>query len=138
MTPTRPTVKWLTRLMLGVMLFAQGVVAANACVLGAGATHAYTMSAQVPDGRGMDEMSGSCHEDEAAPANANICLAQNTQADQVSADQAVPVLALPALVVLTVPAAAEAVLPPTRATLAQLAPPDTGPPLPIRFCSFLN
>lgn len=137
MTLTRNTVKWLTRLMLGVMLFAQGVVAANACVRGAGATHAYAMSAPMPEDSG-GEMSGSCHEDEAAPANANICLAQNTQTDQVSADQIVPVLVLPALVVLAVPAAAEAVLPPTRATLAQLAPPDTGPPLPVRFCSFLN
>lgn len=138
MTLTRHTLKWLTRLMLGVMLFAQGVVAANACVLETGPTHAYTMSAQAQGDVMMDTMSGHCHEEDAAPANANACLAQNTQADQVSADHVVPVFALPASVVLAVPVAPEAVSLPTRATLAQLAPPDTGPPLSIRFCSLLN
>lgn len=138
MTLTRHTVKWLTRLMLGVMLFSQGVVAANACVLATGATHAYTMSAQAADDGVMDAMSGHCHEEQATPANANACLAQNTQADQVSADHVVPVFALPVAVVLAVPAAPEAVTPPTRANLAQLTPPDTGPPLSIRFCSLLN
>lgn len=130
---SRHTLNWLARLMLGLLLFAQGVVAANACVTQTSATHAYTMIGQA------DELAvtGSCHESQAL-ANANACLAQNTQADQASADYVVPQFALPTLTVLRVPNTTESAIAHSCAVLAQLAPPDTGPPLPVRYCSFLN
>jgi hypothetical protein len=135
---SRHTQTWLTRLMLGVLLFAQGAVAANACVTETGAIHAYTMSAVVNDEMIMDGVSGRCHEEDTGVGNANACLAQNTQGDQVGGDQAALHPALLPPVVLTLPVASEAAQLPARAVLAQFTPPDTGPPLPIRYCSFLN
>lgn len=122
--------KWLARLMLGLMLFTQGVVAANACTAPeVSATHAYSMAA--------DEGMGSCHEHETQSSNANACLAHCTQSDQISADQHVAPLAAPVSVAVRV--SPQPVVPASfpKARFEQVAL-DTGPSLPIRFCSLLN
>ena len=62
--------KWLARLMLGLVLFAQGVVAANACVAPvASPAQAYVV--------GQDDEAMPCHEEE--NSNANACLSHCTQ-----------------------------------------------------------
>lgn len=121
-------IKWLARLMLGLVLFAQGVVAANACVVpGASPAQAYVAAA--------DDESMPCHEEEAP--NANACLTHCTQSDQISADQHEAPIAAPVSVI-----AWASNLPPTQIIHVFTSPGhlvlDTGPPIPIRFCSFLN
>ncbi len=118
------TLRKIARLMLGVVLFAQGVVAVNACdLLNGKVEHAFIAPAAT-------EM--PCHEHPAA--NANVCFVHCTQGDQVNVDHVVPPFITPSTVVLTV------ALPEVRAakpvsTAARVAL-DTGPPLSVRFCSF--
>ena len=122
-------IKWLSRLMLVLVLFAQGVVAANACVAPtASPTQAFGMVQQ-------DDEAMPCHETEVP--NANACLSHCTQFDQISVDQLhMPVIA-PANVI-----AWASTQPPTQHVRPAISPEhlvlDTGPPIPIRFCSFLN
>ncbi len=131
---TQRTMKWLARLMLGLVLFGQGVVAANACVTpDASAVHAFS-SATVADGMAMD----SCHEHEDQLPNANACLSHCTQSDQISADQHVVTLAAPvsvAVLVLPPPETLATSLP--KARFEPLAF-NSDPPISIRFCTFLN
>lgn len=121
-------IKWLARLMLGLVLFAQGIVAANACITpDASPVQAYAVE---HDGAAMP-----CHEEEIS--NANTCLNHCTQPDQISVDQHSLPLAAPVSVMAWV-----SILPqqqPIRSSLVteQVAL-NTGPPLSIRFCSFLN
>ena len=114
--------------MLALVLFAQGIVAASACLTpDAGPVQAYTAA--------QDGEAAPCHEDEIV--NANACLMHCTQADQVNADQHSALLATPASVI----GWASAQPPATgirQIAAADRITPDTGPPLPIRFCSFLN
>ncbi len=121
-------IRWLARLMLGLVLFAQGIVAANACMTpGAGPAQAFAVVE-------VDE-TGPCHDEEVS--NSNACLAHCTQADQVGSDQHLLQLALPASVigwVSTQPQIKDA----GQIALSSLVVLDTGPPLPIRFCSLLN
>lgn len=130
---TRPPMKlsshtnrWIARLVLGLMLFAQGVVAANACdVLGGNVTQAF--AAQSEDMAGMH-----CHDE--ASSNANACLAHCTQGDQVGIDQLVPSFVAPSIVTLVVDVPATVEITPSYSA-ARVAL-DTGPPVSIRFCSF--
>jgi len=122
-------IKWLARLMLGLVLFAQGIVAANACVApSASPAQAYSMVQQ-------DDEAMPCHEEEIP--NANICLSHCTQSDQISVDQHSVPLAAPVSVIAWVIRQPQAQRVRTSFSPEYLAL-DTGPPLSIRFCSFLN
>jgi hypothetical protein len=123
---TSHTNHWIARLMLGLVLFAQGVVAANACdVLGGGAAQAF--SAKEADASGMH-----CH-DEDTP-NTNACLAHCTQGNQVNVDQVIPAFVTPSVVTLVVDVPVHVSIVPSYFT-SHIAL-DTGPPVSIRFCSF--
>lgn len=118
--------QYLSRLTLAVVLFAQGILAAHACVgpvAGAAQSFAVLQAAETMP----------CHE--AAKVNPNECLMHCTQSDQVNLDQhamaALPVNEVVLHVVM--PAMQHKVLA-TELTPLVL---NTGPPLSIRFCSFL-
>jgi hypothetical protein len=120
-------IKWLARLMLVLMLFAQGIVAANACIeTAASPVQAYSMAQQ-------EDEAMPCHDD----LNANACLASCTQSDQVNVDQHTVPLAAPVSAIAWV-----SNQPPAQHLRPVIFPEhlvlDTGPPIPIRFCSFLN
>jgi len=122
-------IKWLARLMLVLVLFAQGIVAANACVAPtASAQQAFSMAQQ-------DDEAMPCHEEE--NPNANACLSHCTQSDQISVDQHSVPFAAPLSVIAWV-----GNQPPAQHIRPTIFPEhlvlDTGPPIPIRFCSFLN
>ena len=121
-------IRWLARLMLGLVLFAQGIVAVNACVTPeAGPAQAFAVL--------EDNEAGPCHDEEIS--NNNACLAHCTQADQVSSDQHLLQLAIPASIIgwaSTQPQIKDA----GQVILSRLVVLDTGPPFPIRFCSLLN
>lgn len=122
-------IKWLARLMLVLVLFAQGIVAANACISPAASPEqAYAMAQQ-------DDEAMPCHEEESP--NANACLAHCTQSDQISVDQHHIPVAVPVSVIAWVSSQ-----PPAQHIRPVISPEhlvlDTGPPIPIRFCSFLN
>jgi hypothetical protein len=123
---TSHTNRWIARLMFGLLLFAQGVVAANACdVVDGNVTQAFAV--QTEETAGMH-----CHEE--VVANANACLVHCTQGDQVSVDQVTHVFAAPTAVTLVVDVPATVVIAPSY--LATQVALDTGPPVSIRFCSF--
>lgn len=112
--------------MLGLGLFAQGVIAANACdVLRGNATQAFAVDTAKATGM-------HCH-DEVAP-NANACLAHCTQGDQVSVDQIVPVFVAPGIVTLVVDVPVPVVVTPSYFTSRVAL--NTGPPVSIRFCTY--
>jgi hypothetical protein len=120
------TTRWIARFMLGLLLFAQGVVAANACNAADGnVTQAFAVSQ-------ADEPAMHCHEEDVP--NANACFVHCTQGDQVSVDQVAPVFVAPGVVTLVVdvpaPASAASTYFTSRVAL------NTGPPVSIRFCSF--
>jgi hypothetical protein len=112
--------------MLLVALLAQGVLAAHACVApDASAAHAVAMES-------VNEPM-PCHE--SAKLNANECLMHCTASDQLGLDHhtmlAAPVDEL--VLKVAVPQARHKLL-----TSMYLPPvPNTGPPVSIRFCSFL-
>lgn len=112
--------------MLGLALFAQGVVAANACdVLRGSAAQAFAVETVE-----AEEM--PCHE--AVFSNANACLAHCTQGDQVSVDQVVPVFVAPGGVTLVIDVPATVAITPSYFTSRVAL--DTGPPVSIRFCTY--
>ncbi len=119
--------KWLSRLMLGLVLFAQGIVAANACVApGTSPVHAYA----------IEQNAGAtpCHDEKFS--NANVCLGHCTQSDRISVDQHNVSIAAPVSVIswaTTQPQAQSMRLAISPGYLAL----NTGPPISIRFCSFL-
>ena len=115
--------------MLVLVLFAQGIVAANACVApNAGPEQAYRMAQQ-------DDDAMPCHM--VKTHNANACLVHCTQSDQISVDQHDLPIAAPVSVIAWV-----SNLPQVEHSRPTIYPEhlvlDTGPPIPIRFCSFLN
>jgi len=123
---TSHTNRWIARLMFGLLLFAQGVVAANACdVLRGNVTQAFVAQ--------TDEMAGMhCHDE--VVSNANACLAHCTQGDQVNVDQIAHVFVAPSVVTLVVDVPATVTS--ASSYLATQVALDTGPPVSIRFCSF--
>ena len=127
---TQNKVRWLSRLMLGLVLFTQGVVTVHACVMpAAGATQAFVSDQDtlIMDASAMP----ACHQQD----NANACLAHCTQSDQASAGQTAP-LTVPAAIVshiVIVPVVQRSYQTPYPEYVAH----DSGPPLAIRFCSFL-
>jgi hypothetical protein len=105
--------------MMALVLFAQGVVSASVYAAPAPALH--------------ERHSAACHEKQ-APAS-SICLAHCSQADQIGLDHGA------ALAAPVSTASWQVSLPPVqrialRIPRQQVAL-DTGPPIPIRFCSFL-
>ena len=118
--------RWLTRLMLVVALFAQSILAAHACV---------EPDASAAQAVAMESLNEAmpCHE--TAKLSANECLMHCTASDQLSLDQhtmvAVPFDEHVLLVVM--PQAQHLVLTSSLTPLVL----STGPPLSIRFCSFL-
>ena len=119
-------IKWLSRLMLAVMLFAYGIVATHACVM------PDSMPASVHSVKsGAEAM--PCHE--ITQKNDNACLLSCNQPDQVNVDQH-HISFAPASAAHVLSGRLQAqhtpqVFPPTTLAL------NTGPPLTIRFCSFL-
>jgi hypothetical protein len=118
--------RWLARLMLVVALFAQSILAAHACVApDASAAQAVAMES-------VNEAM-PCHE--TAELNANACLMHCTASDQLSLDQHT-LVAAPAeeiVLLLAMPQIKHRVLASNQSPLVL----TTGPPLSIRFCSFL-
>ena len=124
------TTRWLARLMLGVGLFAQGVVMAHACDnLRGSAIQAFASGEKAPDMGSMH-----CHDQSHPKANANACLAHCTQGDQVNVDQVIPVFVAPSVVTLVLDVPVRFSVVPSYFT-SRIAL-DTGPPVSIRFCSF--
>ena len=113
--------------MFGLVLLAQGIVAANACdVLRGNATQAFAVNT-------AEATEMHCHDEVAQ--NANACLAHCTQGDQVSVDQIVPVFIAPNAVVLVVdiPVFRTVALSSIAVSRAGF---NTGPPVSVRFCTF--
>jgi len=123
----------LARATLALLLFAQGVVAAQACVMSVtDPVQAFAPAMDKMVMQGEEHM--SCHEQ--AGENKNACLVHCTQADQINSDQATPAF-MPssmAVLVVDVPAAQTSTIP--RCNVARIAF-NSGPPIPIRFCTFL-
>lgn len=121
------TNRWIARLMLGLVLFAQGVVAAYACdVSRSNATQAFV--AQTEEHGEMP-----CHDQ--VVSNANACLDHCTQGDRISVDQVTHLFAAAQTAVLVVALPVQ-----TAAQTGWLAASrvvtDSGPPANILFCSF--
>ena len=120
-------IKWLSRLMLGLVLFAQGIVAANACIV---------PSASPSQAYAIEQNAGvmPCHEEEIT--NDNACLGHCTQTDRISVDQYNVPLAAPVSVVswVTTRPQVQSMRPASSPEYLAL---NTGPPISIRFCSFL-
>jgi len=112
--------------MLVAALFAQGILAAHACV---------APTASAVQALAMESVSEAmpCHE--AKKINANECLMHCTQADQVNLDQQhiVSVAVNEVVLHVALPPVQHKVLTSEYSPLAL----NTGPPLSIRFCSFL-
>jgi hypothetical protein len=118
--------KWLSRLMLVMALFAQETLAAHVCGQAESSVkQSYSTSMAVTNNH--------CHE--AKDSNVNACLMHCTQSEQLNLDQA-SVFAVPvADVVLRVALSTvqQQALPPNAIPMVL----SVGPPLAIRFCSFL-
>ncbi|MDO8596373.1 MAG: hypothetical protein Q7R45_07100 [Sulfuricaulis sp.] len=110
------------RLVLFAALFAQVAVAANACLTPS------SMRVQLAAYAASSHCEQSDNE-----INLNLCLYQ--WADQSDQSTTPPVIAVPTAAVLTVPHAAQRLLPWISPIVAGNAGHD--PPIPIRFCSFL-
>ncbi len=110
------------RLALLAALFAQVAVAANACLTPS------SMRVQPA----ADAALSYC--ELTNEASLNLCLYQ--WADQADQSTTPPIVAVPVAAILTVPHAAQCLLPWISPIVAGNAGHD--PPIPIRFCSFLN
>ena len=111
----------LCRVLLGVMLFAQVIYAAHACVTPA-------LSPAMAFAHAGDD--GPCSK----TINGNSCLQQYTATDQSPSHAEVPALATPDVAVLTLPREAPATV--SQAVSATVPHRATDPPPSIRFCSF--
>lgn len=127
MNMTQRRSRGISRLMLVVVLFAQGILAAHACV--------------APDDYAVQAFAVAASEVEAMPCHTakkiitNECLMHCTQSDQVNLDHHTMLAAPIADAVLSV-----ATPPLLHKSLTSAHAPvvlNTGPPLSIRFCSFL-
>ena len=137
---TRYKLKWLSRLMLGMVLFMQGVVTSYACTTpAAGAIQAFTVQAvadqSVSSSQAPQATSPPCHQKSNSSDNANACLQHCTQSDQVSGTQVVPLM-LPVawgstLVIVDEVQRSQPLFYPEYIQLS------SGPLLSIQFCSFL-
>lgn len=126
MNRTQRKTRWMTRLLLGVALLVQGSLAAHACVTPV-VSAGYALSTQ------SAEAAMPCHQ--AEKLNANLCLIHCTESDQVNLDQHIIAAVAVNEIVLHV------AMPPLSYDVFDLVHSplvlNTGPPLTIRFCSFL-
>jgi len=115
----------LLQLILVILFFVQGMLAAHACV-----------SVEVSAVKALSMQNGSntqpCHE--SIQSNSNECLMHCTQSDQVNQDQHHEVAHPIDLVVLRVVAMPFQTV--EQKFVQAYAVLNTGPPLSIRFCSF--
>ncbi len=135
---TQRKTKWLARLTLAAVLFAHGVLAAHACVLpSVNPTHAFAEHkvAEKPCHEGKEVAAVKVEHMPTEQMNGNACLMSCTQSDQISVDHQTPTVApvstaqwLP--VKLQTQQQATIFIPHYQAL-------NTGPPVAIRFCSFL-
>ncbi len=118
-----PLTCWIARLLIGVLLFAQGVVAANGCdLLGGNIVQVFAAA----------EEAEPCHDEESS--NPNACLDHCTQGDRVGVAQInLHFVAASAPILVTARVNQTLVLPFSPDTTRRL---NTGPPLNIRFCTF--
>jgi hypothetical protein len=127
---SRHTNRNLARLLLALALFAQGIMTAHACT----SLVATPAMVAIPEQEFMP-----CHEGAAQkqPApDADSCLTHCSQADQVSVDQHdAPVAAPTNVIVVSIQPQAQHIASPITPQYVAL---NTGPPIPIRFCSLLN
>jgi hypothetical protein len=126
MNMTQRKIKHWAQLMLVLVLFAQGTLAAHACVNDAEAMlqvqHAAVAADMMP-----------CHEVEIS--NKNACQMHCTQSEQLNLDQQNPVAVAVSEVILQIELPAKQYQYQTLASSSVSL--NTGPPLSIRFCSFL-
>lgn len=135
MTPTflpRRLLRLAARCLVALLLFAQGVMLAHACSVSERAA-AFAIAA--------DEAPVPCHEtaaagDAVAADGKSSCLSHCSTADQSPDTPQVPVAAMPAGAVLTVPVAADMSLLGRERRLA--LPPTGDPPVAIGFQVFLS
>jgi len=114
--------------MLVLAMFAQGIVAASACMSPTASPEQVYVIPHPEDAM-------PCHE--AKSHNANVCLVHCTNGDQVSVDQHHIPVSAPLSVIAWASSQPQTV--PIQPTVsAQPLVLDTGPPIPIRFCTFLN
>lgn len=134
MLMTSAQLRRIARPLLGLLLFAQGVVAAQSCVAREASPIQAFASAPAMAGMAMDDEQMPCHEQ--ADDNKNACFVHCTQADQVNTAQAaMPFIAASTpVLVLDTPAAPAIIRPAPQLELAAI---NSGPPISIRFCSFL-
>lgn len=111
----------LSRVLIGAMLFAQSVNAAQACVMP-------ELSPAMAFAQAAHDM--DCDN----RVNANSCLQQATATDQSSSQVEIAVLGMPDVVILTLPREFEDS--PSFVIAATALPCSTDPPASIRFCSF--
>jgi len=126
MKSSKRKLQLFSRLVLAAVLFAQGILAAHACL--------QPVASAVPSLLN-EHAAVTMHCHEPAKVNANECLMHCTQSDQINLDQAVSA-ALPVNEVVL-----HVAIPPLqhKALTSDYAPLvlDTGPPLSILYCSFL-
>jgi len=119
-------IRLLTRLMLVAVFFAQGTLAAHGCVMPANSAEMVHNTASA-----TEDM--PCHQ--AEKKNVNACLMHCEQTNQVNHDQQL-------ITILPIKEVVMSVVQPQiqNKLIASIYTPltlDTGPPLSIRFCSFL-
>lgn len=126
MNLTQRKIKHWARLMLVLVLFAQGTLAAHACVNDSEATlqvqHAEVVADMMP-----------CHEVDVS--NKNACQMHCTQSGQLNLDQQNPLAVAVSEVILHIELPAIQYQHQTIASSTVSL--NTGPPLSIRFCTFL-
>lgn len=118
--------KYLARLMLALVLFAQGTLAAHACV--------------TPSDNMMQMLAGEvvgssmpCHEVE--KPNLNACQMHCTLSEQLNMDQQTPLAIAVSPIVLSVAIVATDI--DFISYNSQPVALNSGPPISIRFCTFL-
>lgn len=121
---THRKIRIMTRLLLVVGLFAQGTLAAHACV---------TQEASAVKALSMQAGSECCHHAEST--SANECLMHCTQAAQVTVDHHQAIALNTSAFAFHVAGLDSQHAVKTPVNTNQVI--DSGPPLTIRFCTFL-
>lgn len=127
-TSSRFARAWLARALVGLLLFAQGLVAAHACPPG---EHSIGQVLSALPAAPTDHHAG-CHDQVPAPADANLCVSHCTASDQTDGTPQITVAAMPAVPVLVLDIAALAASGHASVHIDS-ALPTGGPPPAIRF-----
>lgn len=128
----RRRLAWSARFLVALLLFAQGVMIAHACTA-AQRGAAFAAAAEPASAAPCHEADAQAHA--AAPGSDSAsCISHCSSADQSAATFQVLVHAMPAVALLTLPAAAAA--PGLNSARAAVPPPTGDPPIAIRFQVF--